>query len=203
MRINSVRIFFLYIRRDKFWLTKTHNKHFLEHTIQVPFCYLNGTNHTIRSLITCNSVGYLNLWSIKCSAHLKFNEEEKDEKEEERMNDWLTEWMNENTCTCFSLKCVYKLTEKVNVKKKKTSSFKHAAWSKDSILCFWRDTIFCAICSTLKAARTCCAVNVLTSRISFLFSWPWWMRCLVKHNMLKNISNLIAIKYKISLNISN
>ena len=50
------------------------------------------------------------------------------------------------------------------------SSFKHATWSKDSILCFWRDTIFCAICSTLKAARTCCAVNVLTSRISFLFS---------------------------------
>ena len=68
---------------------------------------------------------------------------------------------------------------------KKTSSFKHAAWSKDSILCFWRDTIFCAICSTLKAARTCCVVNVLTWRISFLFSWPWWMRCVVKHNMLK------------------
>jgi hypothetical protein len=68
---------------------------------------------------------------------------------------------------------------------KKTISFKHATWSKDSILCFWRHTIFCAICSTLKAARTCCAVNVLTSRISFLFSWPWWMRCVVKHNMLK------------------
>jgi len=24
---------------------------------------------------------------------------------------------------------------------KKTSSFKHAAWSKDSILCFWRECI--------------------------------------------------------------
>ena len=35
------------------------------------------------------------------------------------------------------------------------------------------------------AAPTCCAVNVLKSRISFLFSWPWWMRCVVKHNMLK------------------
>ena len=68
---------------------------------------------------------------------------------------------------------------------KKTSSFKHAAWSKDSILCFWRNTIFCAIFSTLKAAPARCAVNVLTSLISFLFSWPWWMRCVVKHNMLK------------------
>ena len=36
------------------------------------------------------------------------------------------------------------------------------------------------------AARTCCAVNVLTSRISFLFSWPWWMGSVVKHNMLKS-----------------
>ena len=85
--------------------------------------------------------------------------------------------------------------------RKKTSSFKHATWSKDSILCFWRDTIFCAICSTLKAARTYCAVNVLTSRISFLFSWPWWMRCVVKHNMLKNshvtLQPLLAyIKYR-------
>ena len=35
------------------------------------------------------------------------------------------------------------------------------------------------------AARTCCAVNVLTSRISFLFSWPWWKGSVVKHNMLK------------------
>ena len=35
------------------------------------------------------------------------------------------------------------------------------------------------------AARTCWAVNVLTSRISFLFSWPWWMGSVVKHNMLK------------------
>jgi len=31
------------------------------------------------------------------------------------------------------------------------------------------------------ASRTCCAVNVLTSRISFLFSWPWWMGSVVKH----------------------
>jgi len=31
------------------------------------------------------------------------------------------------------------------------------------------------------AARTCCAVNLLTLRSSFLFSWPWWMRSVVKH----------------------
>ena len=80
----------------------------------------------------------------------------------------------------------------------KTSSFKHAAWSKDSILCFWRDahssdtyclyeadTLNCLYqadtppyCLQLVAARTCCAVNVLTSRISFfsrdLGGWgPW------------------------------
>ena len=36
-------------------------------------------------------------------------------------------------------------------------------------------------------ARTCCAVNVLTSRISLLFSWPWWMGSVVKHNMLKGV----------------
>ena len=41
------------------------------------------------------------------------------------------------------------------------------------------------------AERTCCAVNVLTSRISFLFSWPWWMGSVVKHNMLK-ISEKVA-----------
>jgi hypothetical protein len=35
------------------------------------------------------------------------------------------------------------------------------------------------------AARTCCAANVMTSRISFLFSWPWWIGSVVKHNMLK------------------
>jgi len=31
------------------------------------------------------------------------------------------------------------------------------------------------------AAWTCCAVNLLTSRISFVFSWSWWMGSVVKH----------------------
>ena len=69
------------------------------------------------------------------------------------------------------------------VSKKKKNSFKHAAWSKDSILCFWRDTIFCAI------LRSC--ADVLRGERAdvtdfFLFSWPWWMGSVVKHNMLKN-----------------
>ena len=40
------------------------------------------------------------------------------------------------------------------------------------------------------AARTCCAVNVLASRISFLFSWPRWIGSVFKHNMLKKFLNL-------------
>ena len=86
------------------------------------------------------------------------------------------------------------------------SSFKHATWSKDSILCFdaailfvttigpafakatWRDCLLHFI--DCVAARTCCAVHVLTSRISFLFSWLWWMGSVVKHIMLKKFLNL-------------
>ena len=61
-------------------------------------------------------------------------------------------------------------------------NFKHAAWSKDSIWCIWRDTIFCAI------SRSC--ADVLRGERAdvtdfFLFSWPWWMGSVVKHNMLK------------------
>ena len=44
------------------------------------------------------------------------------------------------------------------------------------------------------AARTCCAVNVLTSRISFFFSWPWWMGSVVKHNMLKTLCRIPDFK---------
>ena len=70
---------------------------------------------------------------------------------------------------------------------KKTSSFKHAAWSTDSILCFWRDLCLlhfigrraarncCAIQFIDRTvARTCCTVHVLTSRISL--TWHWWIR---------------------------
>ena len=50
------------------------------------------------------------------------------------------------------------------------------------------------------AARTCCAVNVLTSRISFLFSWPWWMKSVVKHNMLKE--NMLGSSCEVSIFLS-
>ena len=79
---------------------------------------------------------------------------------------------------------------KYEMKTKKRNSFKHAAWSKDSILCFDAAILFATSIGPAVAkatwrhfidrvaARRCCAVNVLTSRISFfsrdLGGWgPW------------------------------
>jgi hypothetical protein len=108
-------------------------------------------------------------------------------------------WLVSTTVTPFRLvmRCLFSVSlwrwhrHGIPPPKKKTSSFKHAAWSKDSILCFWRDTILASDRPLPRqrdvtashfiarvAARTCCAVNVLTSRIYFfsrdLGGWgPW------------------------------
>ena len=84
---------------------------------------------------------------------------------------------------------------------KKTSSFKHAAWSKDSILYFWRRHIVCnehrtsrcqgnvtSLPLPLYRSRSC--ADVLRGDRADVtdfsrFSWPWWMWSVVKHNMLK------------------
>ena len=91
---------------------------------------------------------------------------------------------------------------------KKTSSFKHAAWSKDSILCFWRRHIVCnehrtsrchgnvtSLPLPLYRSRSC--ADVLRGERADVtdfsrFSWPWWMRSVVKHNMLKCIEHEIC-----------
>ena len=121
----------------------------------------------------------------------------------------------------------------ISWRKKKTSSFKHAAWSKDSILCFWRDCILYVHSSDtyclyeadilnclyeadtppyclqpasdlpLPRQRDVTASHTLSMRNCadvlrderadvtdfFLFSWPWWMGSVVKHNMLKEYSS--------------
>ena len=89
---------------------------------------------------------------------------------------------------------------------KKTSSFKYAAWSKGSILCIWRSSqlfnyvvyavAMVALIPWLVGGVCWAAMLLFVLLLPWLRvrhflcdwygAWPWWMKSLVKQNMLKS-----------------
>ena len=116
---------------------------------------------------------------------------------------YIRKWSLNDLQVKFTLQFIANLFTNSQIRKK-TSSFKHAAWNKDSILCFWRDTILASdhvtsLPLTLYRSRSC--ADMLRGERAdvtdlFLFSWPWWMGSVVKHNMLKKHFQAVRVSRK-------
>ena len=97
-------------------------------------------------------------------------------------------WLVSTTVTPFRLvmRCLFSVSlwrwhrHGIPPPKKKTSSFKHAAWSKDSILCFWRDMIFSMTPSghTELLIRSGYAAILFATSIGPVVAKATWRHCL-------------------------